>query len=117
MPITEILEDVLRKKARPGFKLEDDVKHEKGDPMTPADLVRQVFHEDPKALLRSFGSHGRARRAKFAADKEKGSWLQRTFARNTKGKVVMAEKQVGSKAKKAVKKTAPKKKTTKKTTK
>lgn len=91
MPTIEVPEDVLRKKARPGFKLSDETKRKQKDPMTPADLVRQVFHGDPKTLIRSFGSHGKARRKKFLEDKEKGIVLKRSFKRNRLGRVVMEE--------------------------
>jgi len=94
MPAMKIPEDVLRKKARPGFKLKDDTKHKHADPMTPADLVRQVFHNDPKTLIRSFGKHGKARRKKFLEDKKEGKILTRSFKRNRLGRVVMEEKTV-----------------------
>ena len=94
MPTTKIPEDILEKKARPGFKLIDTTKHEQKDPLTPADLVRSVFHSDAKALMKSFGSHGRAKRAKFLSDKKEGKVLQRSLKRNQAGNVVLEEKTV-----------------------
>ena len=80
-----------KKKERKGFKLKDTEKHKQKDPLTPVDLVRAVFHQDPNALMKSFGSRGRARRKQFLEDKKKGKVLTRSFHRSRAGNVVMKE--------------------------
>ena len=90
--IRDLVEEIDKKKAKGGFSFKNPEKHEKGDPMTPGELVNTVFHGDPKALLHSMGKRGRARKEKFLKDKKNGIVKTRTFKRNDSGKVIMEEK-------------------------
>lgn len=85
------LKDIKRKKERKGVVFGEKVEHKQKDPLTPADLVNQIFHGDKKALMRSFGQHGKGRAKKFRDDKAKGEVLTRSFHRSRLGNVVMKE--------------------------
>lgn len=86
--------ELLRRKEEKRFSFKKGGEHKQKDPLTPTDLVRTVFHGDPKALIKSFGAHGRARCKRFLEDKEKGIVLKRSYIRNRLGRAVMTEETV-----------------------
>ena len=95
------LKDIARKKERQGVVFGEKVEHIQKDALTPADLVNQIFYNDPKALMKSFGQHGKKRVRKFKKDKASGIVLTRSFHRSRLGNVVMKEtiKKNGKKSK------------------
>lgn len=85
------LPEIRRKKAKGGPHFGEPGEHKQSDPITPIDLLNTIFHNNPQALMHSFGKSGRKRKEKFLRDKKAGKTLKRTFSRNANGKVVMTE--------------------------
>lgn len=96
MPINPYLNDprlkeIKEKKARGGFGLKKAAENtDPNAPLTVADLVRAVFHDNPEAILRSIGSKARAKRVKKEKeDHALGKRTERVFKRTAAGKVDM----------------------------
>ena len=96
MPINKYLNDprlkeIKEKKARGGFSLKEAAENtDPNAPLTVADLVRTVFHDNPEAILRNIGSKARAKRAKKEKeDHALGKRTERVFSRTKAGKVDM----------------------------
>jgi len=96
MPLNPYLQDprlkeIKAKKAKGGFSLKKAAENtDPNAPLTVADLVRAVFHDNPEAILRSMGRGAREKRAKKRKeDRALGKRTERVFKRTRAGKIDM----------------------------